>query len=85
MATETEVQRRPLTQEERNDLRKKVLRGEQLTLDEARSVYETLRQGQATVSAELTKEGKPKRARKASAPATDDQLNADLDRLLPSM
>ena len=73
-----------LSIEERNDLRKKVLRGEQLTLDEARSVYESLRQGQGA-TAELDAGTKPKRARKASAPATDDQLNADLDRLLPSM
>jgi len=47
-------------------------------------VYESLRQGQGA-TAELDAGTKPKRARKASAPATDDQLNADLDRLLPSM
>lgn len=64
-----------LTQEERNDLRKKVLRGEALSLDEARSVIETLRTGQA---AAMEGQNKPKRAAGKRAGATDEQLEKDL-------
>jgi len=63
-----------LTQEERNDLRKKVLRGEELSLDEARAVIETLRTGQAAAVAD---QAKPKRASKRAG-ITDDQLDKDL-------
>lgn len=75
-----------LTPEERNDLRKKVLRGESLTVNEAREVYLSLRQGQA-LSAE---EGKEKKARKGGKggkrKAMDDQaLNSSLDAALGSV
>src|SRR4051812_24120594 len=64
-----------LSQEERNDLRKKVLRGEDLTLFEARSVYETLRSGQgaAVVTGESSKKSRKKREA-----YSDASLDADL-------
>jgi hypothetical protein len=64
----------PLSQEERNDMRKKVLAGYQLSVEEARRVYETLRQGQGAVL--LTKE---KRSRKKKEALSDEALNASLD------
>lgn len=62
----------PLTLEERNDLRARVLRGEELTLDEAKAVIETIRTGQAMLPVD-----KPKRGKKTTALASAD-LNADL-------
>lgn len=61
-----------ITLEERNDLRARVLRGEELTLDQAKAVLETMRQGQAMLPVD-----KPKRKGKTQALSTD-QLNADL-------
>lgn len=72
----------PLTQEERNDLRKKVLAGYQLSVEEARRVYETLRQGQGAVI--LSKEGK-KGSRKKKEGMTDDALMKALDDKLGSL
>ena len=74
-----EPRARKLSQEERNDLRKKVLRGEDLTVEEAISVYETLRTGQA--GAVLTGEAAPKKSRKKKEVYSDDQLNKDLEGL----
>ena len=82
METDKEISRRPLTQEERSDLRKKVLRGESLTLDEARSVYESLRQAQVLDA--VADESKPKRGKK-SAPMSDEALNASLDQALSGL
>lgn len=64
-----------LTQEERNDLRKKVLRGESLTLEEARSVFETIRQAQGVAA--IDGEAKPKRGKRTPG-VSDEQLDADL-------
>jgi len=68
-----------LSLEERNDLRKKVLRGEDLTLDEAREVFTTLRA--QTGAAMLDAADAPaKKTRKSAAKPTytDEQLDADL-------
>lgn len=64
-----------LSAEERNDLRKKVLAGQDLTLFEARSVYETLRSGQAAAVA--TGES-GKKTRKKKPEYSDAQLDSDL-------
>lgn len=64
-----------LTVEERNDLRRKVLAGQDLSLEEARQVIESLRQGQGVAA--LAVESK-RSGRKKSAAISDDQLDADL-------
>lgn len=66
-----------LTLQERNDLRKRVLLGQQLTLDEARSVFETLRQGQAA-DIIASAEAKPKKGSKKKEALSDAALDADL-------
>lgn len=70
-----EPQLTPLTPEERQDLRNRVLQGYKMTLDEARRVYETLRTGQGAVviTGETSKKRRPKREA-----YTDAQLDADL-------
>lgn len=67
-----------LSLEERNDLRKRVLMGEELSLDEARAVFETLRAGSASaaIAGEMAK---PKRKSSSSKPVMSD---ADLDKEL---
>ena len=64
-----------LTAEERNDLRKKVLMGGTLSVEEARQVIESLRTGAgAAVIA-----GAEKKQRKSKNPGvSDEQLDADL-------
>lgn len=64
-----------LSQEERNDLRKRVLRGESLSVEEAKAVFETLRQGQGAVV--LTEE-KPKKSSRKKEALSDAQLDSDL-------
>ena len=66
-----------LSLEERNDLRKRVISGQQLTLDEARAVFETLRQGQAAVIIQAG-EAKPKKTSKKKEAISDAALDADL-------
>ena len=73
--TPEQVQYPPLTQEERNDLRRKVLSGVGLTPLEARRVFETLRSGQA---AAIAADGAPKRERKGKKAMSDEELNASL-------
>ena len=69
-----------LSQEERNDLRKRVLARQPLTLFEARSVYETLRQGQGGVV--ITGETAQKKKRTKKEGMTDAALDASLDKAL---
>ena len=67
-----------LSQEERNDLRKRVLAGEDLSLEEARQVVETIRQGRG--AAALAAESKPKRSgSRKKAGMSDADFNASLD------
>ena len=65
-----------LSKEEQNDLRKRVLSGIPLTIDEARAVFETLRQGQATILIEGEK--KPKKKSKKETAFSDAELDKDL-------
>jgi len=67
----------PLTPEERLDLRKRVLSGQPLTLEEARAVIDSFRvaQGKAMI------EGAEKVKRPKREAITDDQLDAKLDAL----
>jgi hypothetical protein len=65
-----------LSTQECLDLRRKVLKGEQLSLDEARQVFETLRQGQ--VAAMTAPPGEKKRVSKKKPSTTDEELNASL-------
>ena len=69
-----------LSMEERNDLRKRVLAGEQLTVDEARAVFETLRSGQGGVV--ITGETTRKKSRKKKEGMSDEALEASLDKFL---
>ena len=64
----------PLTTEERNDLRKRVLMGQPLTLEEARAVIESCRTGAG--AAQIAGAEKKSRSKKPSI--TDEQLDADL-------
>ena len=66
-----------LSDAERLDLRKRVLAGEDLSLDEARAVFETLRQNQggAVLAAE---DKKRKGGRKSNPGITDEKLDSDL-------
>lgn len=68
-------QQRFLSEAERNDLRKKVLRGERLSLEEARAVIETCRLGGAAAIAAGA--DKPKKGKKKEA-LSDAALDADL-------
>ena len=70
---EQEVVRLPLTTEERNDLRKRVLMGQALSIEEARAVIESCLMG-AGVAAMTP--GKEKRSKKPAF--SDEQLDADL-------
>ena len=65
----------PLTPEQRNDLRKRVLMGQQLTLEESREVIESLRQGAGV--AVLAGENRPKRGKKAPG-ISDETLEKEL-------
>lgn len=67
-----------LSQEERNDLRKKVLAGIGLTKEEARRVFETLRKNQASA---IAASDRPKRERKGKKQMSDEELNASLQGL----
>lgn len=72
---------RILNAEERADLRKRVLAGEDLTLEEARSVYETVRLGGA--AALIASDGKGKgKGRKKKPGMSDEDFNASLDAAL---
>ena len=73
---------RILNAEERNDLRRKVIAGEELTLEEARSVYETVRLGGA--AALIAADGKGKGGKRGSRKKgmSDEDLNASLDAAL---
>lgn len=66
---------RLLSQEQRNDLRKRVLAGEEMSLEDAKAVVDTVRQGRG--AAALSQENKPKKQKKAGM--TDADLNASLD------
>lgn len=70
-----------LTPDECNDLRRRVLAGGSLTIEEARQVYTTLRKSQAVMAA--SPEDAPKRAaRTKKAGLSDEDLDASLDSLL---
>lgn len=64
-----------LSLEERNDLRKRVLRGESLSLEEAQSVIASMREGRGAQA--LAAENKPKRGSKKPG-ITKEQLDQDL-------
>lgn len=64
----------PLTAEQRNDLRKRVLMGQPLTLEESKEVIESLRQGAGV--AVLAGESKRKQGKKPGI--SDEALDADL-------
>ena len=66
----------PLTAEQRNDLRKKVLAGQQLSLDEAREVVADARAGRTV--AVLAGEAKAAKGKSRKPAMSDDALNADL-------
>lgn len=77
---------RLLNQEERNDLRKRVLAGEQMSLEDAKAVIDTIRQGRG--AAALAAESKPKKARSSGSkkPAmTDEAFNNSLDEKLKGL
>lgn len=77
-ATETTQPTRLLTPDERNDLRKRVLAGIQLTVEEARSVIASIRQGQGVAA--LAGEAKSARGSKRSKreAMSDEALDASL-------
>lgn len=69
----------PLSMEERNDLRRRVLQGYRLSIEESRRVFETLRTGQgAAVIAGEEKKSK----KKAGKGMSDAELSKDLDSAL---
>lgn len=67
-----------LTPEQMSDLRQRVLQGKQLSLEEARAVFDQLR-GNRLTAAEAA--SKPKQKRKKGM--SDDELLSDLDNYLP--
>lgn len=71
---------RILSMEERNDLRKFVLSGGQLSLEQARNVYHTIREGQGAASIVGESAPKKKGSKKREA-LSDEALAADLDSL----
>jgi hypothetical protein len=68
---------RLLSQDERNDLRKRVLAGETMSLEDAKAVIDTIRQGRG--AAALVAETKPKKSRAKKPGLSDEELNASLD------
>jgi len=68
---------RILSQDERNDLRKLVLSGGQLDLEQAKAVIDTIRQGRGVAA--MSAEAKPKRGGAKKAGMSDADLNASLD------
>lgn len=66
----------PLSREELLDLRRRVLNGYELTLDEARQVFEASRQGQVAFAA--ADKTKVKRSGSSKTALSSDQLNAEL-------
>lgn len=66
-----------LTAEERNDLRKRVLLGQPLSLEESRQVIESVRQGAGTA----VLAGAEKKTRSKKNSLSDEALNADLESL----
>lgn len=77
MDTSTKPQIVALTPEERLDLRKRVLSGQSLTLDEARAVIDSFRLAQGAAMLQ----DKPSRKREKRPEVTDAQLDADLEAL----
>lgn len=69
-------QPRQLTAEERNDLRRRVLAGVPLTLDEARDVIASVRQGQGVAA--LAREAKASSGKGRKKTMSDEALDADL-------
>ena len=76
METEPKPEVAVLSQEERLDLRRRVLAGESLSLDQARQVIDSLRHGQGV--AILSQENKPKKGGSKKPALSDDALDADL-------
>src|SRR5687768_15575487 len=74
---------RLLNQEERNDLRKRVLNNEELSLEDAKAVIDTIRNGRG--AAALSAESKPKKSRSKKAGMTDEALASSLDAKLGSL
>lgn len=73
---------RLLTPEERNDLRRRVLAGIPLNVDEARAVIASIRQGQGVAA--LAGEAKAARGGKRGSKRptmSDEDLNKDLENL----
>ena len=68
-----------LNQEERNDLRKRVLAGEELSLFEARSVYETVRLGGAAALMNTDGTKKSRKGGSKKKGMSDEEFNASLD------
>jgi len=68
---------RLLSQEERNDLRKFVLSGGQLDLEQARAVFDTIRQGRGVAA--MAAESKPKKGKGKKPGMSDADFNASLD------
>jgi hypothetical protein len=67
-----------LTTEQKNDLRKRVLAGQPLTVAEAREVIESCKNGQSVATAIAGE----KKSKKPKGPAcTDEQLDKDLEGL----
>lgn len=75
MTTEPTTPVRLLTQEEKNDLRRRVLAGGTLTLEEARAVIETYR---AQQGAAIIASGAPKKRTSKKPSMSDDELERDL-------
>ena len=67
-----------LSVEERNDLRKRVLQGQPLSVEEARLVIESLRTGAGAAMIA----GGERKARKAKNSISDEQLDMELDAAL---
>lgn len=80
--SQVEAPPRQLSQEEKLDLRRKVLRGEQLTLEESKAALYSVRQNQEMI---LTLDGlePKKKSRKASTKKamSDEALDSDFDSL----
>lgn len=70
-----------LSQDDLNDLRRKVLRGEQLSIDDARAVFTFMRGDAAgAAGAQAAKAKAPRGSKKVVM--TDEALDSSLDQLL---
>lgn len=71
-----------LSNEQRNDLRRRVLAGERLPVETARQIVEEIRAGRRAAALAAVEKGGKKRGKVGKPAMSDADLDADLDNFL---